>query len=470
MTLMKTLTTREIAKILTRRDARYDGRLYFGVTTNGIYCRPICPARPKPENVRTFRSLSEAERAGFRPCLRCRPDFAPGSALFEGTASTISRALRLIDASDEELSVAALAEKLGMTDRHLRRLFDEHLGSSPVEILQSHRLHFAQRLLRESSRPVSEIALASGFKSLRRFNEVFRELYRRTPSSFRGSKSTTAAALELSLAARKPYDAAMVFDYFVRHEIHGVEIAGKDSYTRFLRGAGGPGLVSVAWDGRNSVFRVRLEGIALTEARPVLNRLRHLLDTDHNPVDLPKDGRRRGLRVPGAFDGFETAVTIVLGQLVSTEQARAKVRALVETYGEKAGVIDGRPVFYFPTPEALKDAPLEKLGMPRTRAGALRELARLTAAGELELSRAADLEATRAKLLAIRGIGPWTVEMIAMRCLGDPDAYPGGDLIIRRAVEAGLGNPDEWSSSRAYFAQAIWKDFALSLSKKGQRK
>lgn len=467
---MKNLTSRDIAQILARRDARYDGRLYFGVTTTGIYCRPVCPARPKPENVKPFRSLSEAERAGFRPCLRCRPDFAPGSALFDGTASTVSRALRLIEASDEELSVAVLAGKLGMTDRHLRRLFDEHLGSSPVEILQSHRLHFAQRLLRESSRSVSDIAFASGFKSLRRFNEAFQELYKRTPSSFRDSKSARAAGLELSLSARKPYDAAMVFDYFVRHEIHGVEVARDGAYTRFLRGENGPGALHVEWDDKSSHFRVRLENVALSEARGTLNRLRHLLDTDHNPVDLPKGGRTRGLRVPGAFDGFETAVTIILGQLISTEQAGVKIRALVETYGEKAGSLDGRDVFYFPTPSALAEAPLEKLGMPGTRAGALRELARLVASRELELSRAADLETTRAKLLAIRGIGPWTVEMIAMRCLGDPDAYPDGDLIIRRAVEAGLGNPDEWIASRAYFAQGIWKDFALSLSKKGKRK
>lgn len=450
------LSETDFKKIIRRRDPRYDGRFYFGVKTTRIYCRPVCPARPKPENILIFRSSAEAERAGYRPCKRCRPDTAPGSVFHGGTANTVGRALRLIgETPGDDLDVERLATSLGITDRHLRRLFDEQLGASPVEIMITKRLHLAKQLLAETDKPVTEIAFSAGFRSVRRFNEAFKQRYQVPPGALRGTPFRGEGALALKLAVRAPYDWPTVIGYLRRHETVGLERVTDNEYLRHLGAGKKIGSVRVRFAGNH--LAVTLVDVPLTEVRGVLARVRVLFDTDHNPAHLPLV--RDGIRVPGAFDPFEVAVSIILGQLVSTAQAKAKQQALVEKFGTR--LTDG--IFSFPSPAWLRDAPVEEIGITRGKAHAIRELARLVAAREISFG-AADPARTLARLAKVKGIGPWTLSMIAMRCLHDADAFPANDLIIARALKARLVAEDEWRSSRAYLTHFVWRDFGALLT------
>lgn len=456
------LTDQDFKKIIARRDARYDGRFFFGVKTTKIYCRVSCPARPKLENIVLYRSASEAERAGLRPCLRCRPDAAPGSRILDGTSNTVARALRLIEKStDENLGVEKLSQHLGVSDRHLRRLFDVHLGASPMEIMMTQRLHLAKRLITETNGPMSQIAFAVGFQSIRRFNDAFKNLFERAPSEFRKTGRKVPSAIELAILIRPPYDWESVIAYLKRHEAFGIEKVGEKCYQRFLEIDGRVASLTVQPGKRASELKVSLQGVPLTEIRGVLAKLKSVFDTEHNPMHLPpsKAPRSNGVRVPGGFDTFEMAVSIVLSQLVSTKQAKNNLKSLIMKFGRPLDA--SREIYVFPQPATLKNAPLESIGITKAKAGALRELARLIDEGLLELSTTVDLKKTREALLAIRGVGPWTTEMIAMRCLGDPDAFPKGDLIVHRVLLENSAIEDKWATSRAYLTHCLWRDSNL---------
>jgi AraC family transcriptional regulator of adaptative response / DNA-3-methyladenine glycosylase II len=471
---MQALSADELKTIITRRDRRYDGRFYFGVTTTRIYCRPVCPARPNVENIILLRSASEAEQQGFRPCLRCRPDVAPGSKLLDGTLNTVSRALRIIqDTRDEELRVESLAATLGVSDRHLRRLFDEHLGASPIAILTTQRLHFAKQALLETRLPVAEIAFAAGFRSLRRFNEAFKDRYRTTPSEYRGRRTAGGAGdgVTLRLPVRPPYDWDVVLAYLRRHETHGIERVDDKSYMRYVPSGDSFGWFRVARGPRGDHLDVSFHGMALAEIRTALARIRGLFDTSHDPASLPRHARLSpgGVRVPGCYDPFETAVSIVLSQLVSTANAKARLTKLVQRFGRRLGEADGEPVFAFPEPARLADAPFEELGLTRAMAGALRSLAAAVASGALDFRAPVDFATADSQVLGIRGIGPWTTAMISMRCLGNPDAFPEGDLIVRRAIDTRLVDPADWTASRAYLVHCLWRDYSAELSRAKRR-
>jgi AraC family transcriptional regulator of adaptative response / DNA-3-methyladenine glycosylase II len=461
-------------KIIARRDRRFDGRFYFGVTTTRIYCRPVCPARPKPENIRIFRSTSEAEKSGYRPCLRCRPDAAPGSKFFDGTLRTISRALRIIaDSADSGLDVCRLSESLGISDRHLRRLFEEHLGASPVEVMITQRLHFAKQLVQDSSLPISEIAFAAGFQSLRRFNEAFKQRFRKSPSKLRESRIRPAdEGLHVKVPVRTPYDWKMVLSYLRRHECFGVEYITDNTYQRFLPQKNGFGMITVTDRSAQGFLELSFVDVALTDVRFALQRIKNLFDTDHNPADLPVRGvlSPAGIRVPGSYDPFETAVSVILGQLVSTQQAKAKLKQLVCEFGRTIGDSDGRDVYEFPSVEILSQAPLERLGLTKSKAAAIRELSRALRENRINFASHAEFSELTAKFLHIKGIGDWTASMLSMRCLGDPDAFPKSDLIIRRAIEQKLVEPDSWSSSRSYLTHCLWRDYGQTLIKTKKEK
>ena len=456
---MTTLSTQDFKRIIQRRDPRFDGRFYFGVKTTKIYCRPVCPARPKPENIIIFKSSTEAEKSGFRPCLRCRPDLAPGSKFFEGTGNTVSRALKIME-GEEDLSIEELAEKLGVTDRHLRRLFDEHLGASPVEIMIANRLHLAKQLILQTPEKMSEIAFASGFKSLRRFNEAFKKIYQCSPSEFRKMKPKSTSGFTLSLPLIVPYDFKQVLSYLKRHEAFGIEVVGNNEYRRYVPSGKSFGTIVAAPDKKNALLNIQINGLSLKEIRPALLKLRRLLDSEHNPNHLPKSKKLspKGIRVPGSFDEFEVAVSIILSQLVSTEQAKLKLKQLIQKFGTKIGLAEAQEIWQFPTPERLSYAPIEEIGLPKVKSEANRLLSREILSGKIQLNTGAPVEEMRAKLLAIRGIGPWTVEMIAMRCLGDSDAFPENDLIIKRVMEK-LKLENDWKTSRAYLTHCLWRDF-----------
>ncbi|MGZ3721027.1 MAG: Ada metal-binding domain-containing protein [Bdellovibrionota bacterium] len=441
-------------KAVLARDKRFDGRFYVGVRTTGIYCRPVCPARPLLKNIDFYRSQAEAEGAGFRPCLRCRPDIAPSAPLFEGTGAVVKRALRMIaEGQADSLSLIAFASKLGLTDRHLRHLFAEHVGAAPVEVAASKRLHTARLLLSQTQLPITEIAFAAGFRSLRRFNQSFQDKYARAPREFRKAGPAPAGdGITLSLPVLEPYDWNSIFSFLERHAIPGVEEFFAGRYRRHLSG----GATLEVRRGKNCV-EVTLQNCETGAVRDLLARVRHLFDLDHNPAHLR--AALGGIRIPGAFWGFETAVAIILGQLVSVEGARASAHRLCRELGGG----------HFPEPAVLAGADLTRFGLTRAKARAISELSRLYASGEIRLDRCAPLEETRARLAEIHGIGPWTIELIALRCLSDPDAFPASDLIVARALQLKKLQPEDWRPWRAYLTLWVWKTYGQKLSKRGKK-
>ena len=466
---METLTESDVQAILQRRDPRYDGRLYFGVRTTGIYCRPICPAQPKPENVVIYKSPAAAEKAGYRPCLRCRPDLAPGNKYVYPGGELAATGLRLIEERcAENIGVTEIAETLGISTRHLRRVFHEYLGTSPIQVIQSRKLHLAKQLLLETDEAVSTIAYAAGFHSLRRFNESFKQCYKTSPSAFRKQRPALPGAEEgitLRLMVRKPYNFNTVLSYLKRHSALGIEEITNQWYRRYIPSKTGYATITITMDQKQSCLVASLIGFAPTQISKVLLRIRNLFDTDHNPHHLPLNvsSPQAGVRVPGAYDPFEIAVSIILGQLISVKQATTTLGALIHRFGRCLDKENG--IFAFPAPQVLEKAEVETIGIPQGKASAIRSLSRQVANGLLNFSYSEDLHHIREKLLSIKGVGPWTTEMILMRCFGDADAWPKNDLIIQRAIEQELLEEADWEKNRAYMTHHIWATYAQTLSK-----
>jgi AraC family transcriptional regulator of adaptative response / DNA-3-methyladenine glycosylase II len=480
-------------RALSTRDARFDGRLFVGVTSTGVYCRPICPARtPKPENCRFFPSAAAAQEAGFRPCLRCRPEISPDAAAWRGTFTTVSRALALIaeGALDSgEAGIEAFAERLGMGERQLRRLFDQHLGAPPILVAQTRRVLFAKQLIQETSLSMVEIAEASGFGSVRRFNDTFRKLYRRTPREIRGKQRVAPSPVTLRLGYRPPYDWEAMLSFLAARAITGVELIENKRYCRTIAVGEAVGSVEVG-PGVNCLTAT----IRLSNVRPILSivaRIRRLFDLDadveaigaHLKSDAslaPLVARRPGLRAPGAWDGFEMAVRAILGQQITVVGARrlaARLAAIagVRTTPEVTG--HGQLTHIFPTPIQLAAADLSGFGMPRTRIEALQALGRAAAADNKLLERERPGDDVLARLIAMPGFGDWTAQYWAIRALGDSDAFPAGDAGLLRSPAVANGVPlsakvllqraEAWRPWRAYAAQHLWMAEADARSANG---
>ncbi len=467
---MQELTKTDYRNIILRRDPRYDGRLYFGVKTTKIYCRPVCPARPKFENIVVYKSPSAAENAGCRPCLRCRPDLAPGNRFIDPGGHLAMSGLRLIEEiGSEQLGIEDIAATLSISPRHLRRIFEKHLGSSPIEIIQSRRLHLARQLLLETGEAISDIAFAAGFNSVRRFNESFKTCYRTTPSALRrakGIKKSGGGTITLSLMLRKPYNFANMLAFLKRHCARGIETVHDNCYERYIANKEHYSKLSVTINKKQDCLLITLNDFKPAQFYPVLLRIRRLFDVDHNPshLPLPEKDEQAGVRIPGAYDPFEVAVSIILGQLVSIKQATNKLSVLIQQFGSLLD--ENLELYRFPDPGDLRNAEIEQIGITRTKAAAIRGLAAMVDNKDLLFSHSADLIKTREKLLAIKGIGPWTTEMIMMRCFGDADASPANDLIIKRALEQNLIDETVWKTNRSYMTHYIWNKYAKVLSKR----
>jgi len=482
---------------LVARDARFDGRLFVGVTSTGIYCRPVCPARTaKQENCRFFATAAAAEAAGFRPCLRCRPETAPELGAWRGTASTVARGLDLIalGALDEpDANVEGLAERLGVGARHLRRLFDEHLGASPVAVAQTRRVAFAKQLLHETRLPMSEVAHAAGFGSVRRFNETFRDLFGRPPSALRraarqslpeGSASTAGVALRLYY--RPPYDFEGVLDFLRARAISGVELVSDDRYQRTFEQDGEIGCIEVRHEPEKHALVVTVRAGNVRAVLPVVGRVRRVFDVasdvgrigeqlSADPLLASLVRQRPGLRVPGGFDGFELATRAVLGQQVSLAAARQLGESLVRLCGPSV-LLGPSLLRLFPRPEHVAAADLSRLGAPRARLDALAALVEAARADPHLFEPQSTLEGTVARLRAVRGIGPWTAHYIALRAARDPDAFPASDRGLLRGLSSCQGaactaaalerRAERWRPWRAYAAQHLWaQDAAESMSR-----
>jgi AraC family transcriptional regulator of adaptative response / DNA-3-methyladenine glycosylase II len=484
---MTTLDRKACYRALRTRDPRFDGRLFIGVTTTGIYCRPICPARPaRFGNCRFFPSAAAAQQAGYRPCLRCRPETAPDLASWRGTSNTVSRALALIadGALDgSQAGVDALAERLGLGGRQLRRLFSQHLGASPVAVAQTRRVLFAKQLIQETRMPMTEVALASGFGSLRRFNETFRHLYRQPPSALRSGPPAGAAAgdgVTLRLPYRRPYHWPAILSHLAARAIAGMEEVVDGAYRRTVSEGGELGTVVVAHDERKGHLVVKVQFPSVRALPAILGRVRRLFDVgadiatigrdlSRDPFLAPLVARRPGLRVPGAWDGFELGVRAVLGQQVSLSAARRLGAQLVALCGEVLPAHDGfrgYPTRAFPAPERVAKADLGALGMPRARRAALQALARAAMADPALFQRSETVEQAVARLRAIPGIGDWTAQYIALRALQETDAFPAADVgLLRGATRKADARPtpaelarraERWRPWRAYAAQHLW--------------
>ena len=476
----------------TARDARFVGRFVMAVTSTHIYCRPGCPARlPARRNVRFYATPAAAEAAGFRACLRCRPDRAPGSPTAAGTAATVTRALRLIDdGALTEGSLETLAERLGVTSRWLRELFERHVGAAPLDVARTRQAHLARRLLEETPLPVEDVAAAAGYGSSRRLRAAFQQVFKQAPATLRrrgthalrnGSSRATDGGLSLKLPARPPFDAAPTLAFLAARAIPGVEEVHDGAYRRTFTMDGRAAVLSV--HPREDGVELRLPAHAAAAVPRVLSRVSRLFDLDADTgairswlardPRLARALRGRVVRVPGAFDAFEAGVRALLGQQVSVAAARTLAGRLVVACGEPLATPEATLTHVFPSPAAVAKAPLQKLGLTTARAAALRGFAAAVAAGSLDLGAFRDLDDAVEKLTALPGIGDWTAQYVAMRALGEPDAFPAGDLGVRQALQgapAGGGSgrlPSErevreraerWRPWRAYAVLALWTE------------
>jgi AraC family transcriptional regulator of adaptative response / DNA-3-methyladenine glycosylase II len=470
---------------LKTHDARFDGRLFVGVTSTGIYCRPVCRVRtPLRRNCLFFANAASAERGGFRPCLRCRPELAPGLSLADSSQVLAQHAARLIELaarSGHDPYLPDIAARLGVTDRHLRRIFGQAHGVTPIDYLGTQRLLLAKQLLTDTDMPVTQVALASGHASLRRFNAAFLQRYRMNPSALRKQASHTPAtgartsAPSLRLAYRPPYDIDGVMGFLAQRALPGVEAVEGLEMRRTLRwqhqGQHLQGWLQVRFVPQRHELHLGVAPALLPAAGALMQRLRHALDLDADPslidpclaaMPVPPPA---GLRVPGAMDGFETAVRIILGQQVTVAAARTLTRRLVAELGQDIDTPFADLDRLFPSAADVAGAEAQRigrLGIVRQRVAALQALAREVADGRIELHPGAPLTATLDALRALPGIGEWTVQLIAMRVLAWPDAFAATDIGVLNALgtrDVGQvqARAEAWRPWRAYAVMGLWQ-------------
>ena len=481
-------------RAVAAHDARFDGAFFIGVTSTGIYCRPVCRVKtPRRENCRFFAHASQAEGAGFRPCLRCRPELAPQTLAWsaqDASALLAQHAARLLDSpdawGDEVPSVAGLAARLGVSDRHLRRVFEAELGVSPMDWLQTRRLLAAKQLLADTRLPVAQVALAAGFASLRRFNAAFAAQYRMSPTALRrdGSEPAPRDGIAVTLGFRPPYDVREMLQFLQQRGIAGVEQIDQSTHTvaRTLRlDDDTRGWIACRFEPEQHRVQVRVADSLAPQLPRVIARVRAWLDLDADPAaihavlgaDFPA---LAGLRVPGTLDGLELAVRAVVGQQVTVAAARTLTTRLVERFGTPlATPIDGLTRL-FPSPAALAAASgdeLGQLGLVRQRQAAIHALAQAVSSGQIRLHAGADVAATMDALKALPGIGAWTADYIALRALRWPDAFPSGDVALQKALapeghrltaRAAESRAERWRPWRAYAVIRAWHSPLHSLS------
>ena len=476
------LDPRACHRALCARDARFDGVFFVGVSTTGIYCRPICPARtPGADRCSYYEHAAAAEHAGYRACFRCRPEIAPGTASVDARPRLVRLALDAIDRGAlADGGVEHLADRLGVTSRHLRRSIEAELGVTPIEIETTRRLAIAKQLLTDTSLPLARVALGSGFGSVRRFNAAFASRFDAKPKALRRSVAQSAArdgALSLRLDYRRPFDWASLLAFIAPRALPRIEHVRGDTYERVVSIGEQSGIVRVrTWADRDAL-RLELPGSLALAAASIARRVRDLFDLDARPDQIASAlsvdrsmarlaKKRPGLRVPGAFDPFEVAIRAVLAQQVSVAAATTLIGRVVERFGfPVAGAIDGLDRS-FPSAATLAEATpgaIAAIGLPRMRATALSMLARAIARGEIDLSGTKAPRDVIDALVALPGIGPFTAEVIAMRALRDADAFPAGDLVLaRRLGKRALDRAEAWRPFRAYAALHLWTEHGAS--------
>jgi AraC family transcriptional regulator of adaptative response / DNA-3-methyladenine glycosylase II len=471
---------------LAARDPRFDGVFYVGVTSTGVYCRPVCTARtPKAANCRFFDSAAAAEKARFRPCLRCRPELAPGNAPVDDAHRIANLIAQRIEEGmlDDGARLETIAERFGWSSRQIRRMMQQTLGVSPMELVLTRRLLLAKQLLTETTLPISHVAFASGFASLRRFNDAFNGRYGMAPTRFRKAADDTARSASLGagtftlrLAYRPPFDWAGLLHFLAARAMTGVEWIREDAYCRTVELGSHRGWVSVRHAREQRALLVELAD-SLTPVLPaVLGRLRHLFDLSARPdiiaAHLAHDARlsravarRPGLRVPGSFDGFELAVRAILGQQITVKAATTLAGRFVTAFGEPVETPHAALARLSPRPERVAAASVDEiasLGIIQMRARSIIALARAMVDGELQLEAGVQPDDTIARLTSLPGIGAWTAQYIAMRALRWPDAFPSADVAVRKALGGVSASQAEalsqpWRPWRSYATLHLWQ-------------
>jgi AraC family transcriptional regulator, regulatory protein of adaptative response / DNA-3-methyladenine glycosylase II len=469
------LDLRVCSRARLARDARFDGKFFIGVLTTKIYCRPVCRARTSKEsNVRYFPSAAAAAEAGFRPCLRCRPECSPGTRAWAGTQNTVSRALRLISETGlEDGGVEALAGHLGMGSRHLRRLFLRHLGATPSAVAQTRRLHFAKKLIDETSLPMTQIAFAAGFGSVRRFNAAIRTIYHRTPTQIRRlTKRTCEPGNQylFHLHFRPPYDWKRMLGFFAAHAIPGVEAVEGGSYRRSILVDEYRGYFDVSLDATNRALNVRVQIGNSRRLFFIIERIRAMFDLDADGSTISRTLKTDpalavvvnsypGLRIPGCWNGFEFIVQSILGQTTSEGTQRVTER-VVKHFGEPLRCLNGVN-YLFPTPAALVKAKLEDDGVPGSEASAIRTLARAVRDREINFEHILDPRVLLARLSKLIGPRESTQQWLAIRSFREPDSFPSSDGELARCLDFATSSSFEqhsllWRPWRAYAAIYLW--------------
>ena len=467
-------------RAVSSRDARFDGCFYVGVTSTGIYCRPSCPAvTPKRANVEFYPTSAAAQTAGFRACRRCRPDATPGSPEWDQRADLVGRAMRLIaDGVVDREGVAGLADRLGYSERHVNRQLTDEVGAGPIALARAQRSQTARLLIETTDLTFADVAFASGFASIRQFNDTIRTVYARTPTDLRRARARTSVstpgAITVRLAVRRPFDGVGLIAFLAARAVPGIEEVAGSTYRRTLGMAHGTGTVELTPVDDHVQATLRLDD--LRDLAATVARCRRLLDLDADPETVvehlgddpligPLVRATPGRRVPGATDGFELAVRAILGQQVSVAGARTLAGRLVVAAGRPLGAADGSLTHVFPTAAALAEAPDAAFSVPVRRRDSLRRLSTAVAEGALDLEPGSDRDRTRVRLEALPGIGPWTASYVAMRALGDPDVFLPTDLGVRHVLEglAAWSGPDaaaavseRWSPWRSYALMHLW--------------
>lgn len=455
------------------RDHRFDGKFFIGVKTTGVYCRPICPARPKRENIEFFLSMQEAEAAGYRPCMRCRPEAAPRSPAWIGKSAIVQRAVKILNSMEIfEFDENEFAERFGVSARHLRRLFKAEIGKTPKQLSFEIRLNLARKLISETNLSMSDIAFAAGFNSIRRFNSAFKDRFKKSPKETKRLKTPLSSTLALELSYRPPFDFVGLIKSYEAHRVGNLEWFENEKMFRIISFAGTNGIISVSNNVENSSLRLEIDFPDTSFIHVIINRIRNMFDLDSDPVivanALEQDvkikkllKKYQGIRIPSGWDAFEVAIGTILGQ------RRSLLFDLIEIAGSESDiVIDGKNVKLFPTPGQIIKADLSALKTATIRKEALKLFAAAIMNGGISLESTQEVDKFVRKVMAIKGIGLLTAQYMGLKALRDTDAFPASDLILKRAVESYSDESIEllrpW---RGYFAALLWRNHVEELKK-----
>ena len=472
-------------KAMLSRDYRFDGKFYVGVKTTGIYCRPICPAKPKRENVEFFDDSISAENAGYRPCLRCHPEFSPETIAWSGKSAIVQRALKLISQNIMfDTNIESFAQLFKVSTRHLRRLFKDEIGMSPKQVSDLHRLNFANKLIQETHLDLITVALTSGFSSLRRFNDAFKKRYQKAPRSLRKVKSLKNENIyKLHVSYRPPLDWKHLLLYYKKHQIPFIEDVSDDVYQRIFKIDSTVGMFSVSNDEKKSQLEIKVHCQNPKILFSLVNHLRKMFDLNSDPLLINNLFATNpflnslwsefpGLRIARGWNTFEIAIGTILGQVVSVNQAARLMGDVVKTYGEKViHPVTDEITYIFPTPEVLSKATLDEIKTTTARKEAIRELSKRLVDNRIDFSEHQDPEDFKKQLKTIKGLGNWSAEYISLRGLGDTNAFPKDDLLLNRAITLNSQHFDKEQLApwKSYLAVYLWTKYADSLSKKRKK-